>query len=65
MPGHNAAQRILADLAGNSDTVAGRKIKKNQGSFLDGLLKTEVGQKLGYQVARSRIFRSLTERLSK
>ncbi|MNP78094.1 hypothetical protein D3C76_1756380 [compost metagenome] len=65
MPGHNAAQRILADLAGNSDTVAGRKIKKNQGGFLDGLLKTEVGQKLGYQVARSRIFRSLTERLSK
>ncbi|QGY33206.1 phytoene desaturase family protein [Pantoea cypripedii] len=65
MPGHNAAQRILADLAGLEDSVAGRKIEKADRNFLNGLLKTDVGRKLGYQVARSRVFRSLTKHLSK
>lgn len=65
MPGHNAAQRILADLAGQTDTAAGRKVAKGDKGLIGSLLKTEVGQRLGYQVARSRIFRSLTERLSK
>lgn len=65
MPGHNAAQRILADLAGQTDTAAGRKVLKADNGLIGSLLKTDVGQRLGYQVARSRIFRSLTERLSK
>ena len=65
MPGHNAAQRILADLAGQTDTAAGRKVLKADNGLIGNLLKTDVGQRLGYQVARSRIFRSLTERLSK
>ena len=67
MPGHNAAHRILADLAGDAHlpvartvgTVAGRE------GALDTLLKTQVGQRLGYSVARSRVFRKLTERLSR
>ena len=65
MPGHNAAARILADLAGQTDTAAGRKIDKADPGVIGRLLNTDVGQRLGYQVARSRILRSLTERLSK
>jgi len=65
MPGHNAAQRILADLAGRVDDVAARRIEKTEKGMIGNLLDTEIGQKLGYKVARSRVFRSLTERLSK
>ncbi|UNA30326.1 NAD(P)/FAD-dependent oxidoreductase [Klebsiella variicola subsp. variicola] len=65
MPGHNSAQRILADISGLEDSIAGRKIEKADRTFLNSLLKTEVGRKLGYQVARSRVFRSLTKHLSK
>jgi hypothetical protein len=65
MPGHNAAARILADLAGRADTAAGRRIDKGDPGVIGRLLNTNVGQRLGYQVERSRILRSLTERLSK
>lgn len=65
MPGHNAAQRILADRAGQCEAIAERKIVKSGQSIIGRLLDTEVGQRLGYQVARLRIFRSLTERMSK
>ncbi|MCS5992098.1 NAD(P)/FAD-dependent oxidoreductase [Klebsiella variicola subsp. variicola] len=65
MPGHNAAQRILADVAGLENTVVGRKIDKADRALMNTLLKTEVGRKLGYQVARSRIFRGLAKHLSK
>ncbi|HCI6001791.1 TPA: NAD(P)/FAD-dependent oxidoreductase [Klebsiella variicola subsp. variicola] len=65
MPGHNAAQRILADMVGLEDSAAGRKIDKADRTFLNGLLKTDVGRKLGYQIARSRVFRGLTKHLSK
>lgn len=65
MPGHNAAHRILADLAGRSDEHSGRDVGKAGGGMVGWLLNTEVGQKLGYQVARSRILRKLTERMSK
>ncbi|NIE72912.1 NAD(P)/FAD-dependent oxidoreductase [Pantoea sp. Ap-967] len=65
MPGHNSAQRILADLAGKEDDLTQRKFDKADRGLIDGILKTDVGQKLGYKVARSRIFRGLTERLSK
>lgn len=65
MPGHNAAHRILADLAGRTDEHSGRDVGKSGGRMVGWLLNTEVGQKLGYQVARSRILRKLTERMSK
>lgn len=65
MPGHNAAQRILADLAGRTGTRAGRDVAKAGSGVVDRLLATDVGQRLGYQVARSRILRKLTERMSK
>jgi len=65
MPGHNAAQRILADLAGRTDERSGRDVGKSGGGVVGWLLNTEVGQRLGYQVARSRILRKLTERMSK
>jgi phytoene dehydrogenase-like protein len=65
MPGHNAAQRILADLAGRADEHAGRHVPKSASGVVGRLLNTEVGQRLGYQVARSRILRKLTERMSK
>lgn len=65
-PGHNAAHRILADLAGRSDERLTRDgfVEKAPG-MLDGLLQTEVGQALGYRIARSRTFRKLTERLNR
>jgi phytoene dehydrogenase-like protein len=65
-PGHNAAHRILADLAGRHDASATRtKEDQAQGAMVSGILKTEIGQKLGYQIARSRIFRTLSERLNR
>jgi phytoene dehydrogenase-like protein len=65
MPGHNSAQRILADLAGRTDERAGRDVATAGAGVVGRLLNTEVGQRLGYQVARSRILRKLTERMSK
>ena len=63
-PGHNAAHRILADLAGEYDLAATRA-KESQGAVVGGLLNTEIGQKFGYQIARSRVFRTLSERLNR
>ena len=65
-PGHNAAHRILADLAGEHELAATRaKASQGQGAVIGGLLNTELGQKLGYQIARSRVFRTLSERLNR
>lgn len=64
-PGHNAAQRILADRAGRSSEKIARETEPYSQGLLDEILGTSVGQKLGYQVARSRMFRSMTERLNK
>ena len=65
MPGHNAAQRILADLAGRAAEHAARDVPNAGLSVVGRLLDTEIGQKLGYRVARSRVLRKLTERMSK
>jgi len=65
MPGHNSAQRILADLAGRSDEQAARSVAKSGNGALNWMLNTSIGQKLGYQVARSRVLRKLTERMNK
>jgi len=65
-PGHNAAQRILADLQGR----VGERLVRERAAFGGGglagaLMNTAVGRKLGYQIARSRLFRSVTQRLSR
>jgi phytoene dehydrogenase-like protein len=65
MPGHNAAQRILADVAGKADQPAGRAMKAASQGFVGHMLDTAVGQRVAYAVARSRVLRKLTERLSK
>jgi phytoene dehydrogenase-like protein len=64
-PGHNAAHRILADLEGRREQRVVRNPGDYEAGMLNGLLKTGIGQKLGYQVARSRVFRSVTELLNR
>jgi phytoene dehydrogenase-like protein len=62
-PGHNAAKRVLADMAGDfsmkrRETVIGK-------SFVDKMLETGFGKELGYQVARSKVMRGATRYFSK
>jgi phytoene dehydrogenase-like protein len=66
-PGHNAAQRILADLQGRAAQrlVRERSAFGGGGGLVNALLNTAVGRKLGYQVARSRLFLSVTQRLNR
>ena len=63
-PGHNAAMRVLADLQGKNDE---RQVRTRAGgkTMIDSLLDTEFGQKIGYQIAKSRGLRSITEHFSK
>lgn len=65
-PGHNAAHRILADLAGEYDVVASRTRESTaQAAVVSGIMRTEVGQRVGYEIARSRVFRTLSQRLNR
>ena len=65
-PGHNAAHRILADLAGEYDIAASRTRERGaQGAVVGSIMRTEVGQRVGYEIARSRVFRTLSERLNR
>jgi phytoene dehydrogenase-like protein len=66
-PGHNAAQRILADLAGRREEtlVRTRDSFGGSGTMVDSMMKTRVGQKVGYLVARSRLFRSFTDKMNR
>jgi phytoene dehydrogenase-like protein len=63
-PGHNAAMRILADLRGELNV---RQVRTRAGgkTFIDSIMETGIGQKVGFQIAKSRGFRSLTKHLSK
>ncbi len=63
-PGHNAAARILADLRGEHDV---RQVRTRAGgkTMIDSIMETGLGQKLGYQIAKSRGLRSLTSQFSK
>jgi phytoene dehydrogenase-like protein len=63
-PGHNAAMRVLADLRGEQSI---RQVRTRAGgkTIFDSILETSLGQKLGFQVAKSRGFRALTRHLSK
>lgn len=63
-PGHNAAMRILADMRGEQDV---RQVRTRAGgkTFADSLMETGFGQKLGYQIAKSKGLRMLTRQFSK
>lgn len=63
-PGHNAAMRIMADLRGEYDV---RQVRTRAGgkTFADSLMETGFGQKLGYQIAKSKGLRMLTRQFSK
>ena len=65
-PGHNAAHRILADLAGEHDIAASRARESGtRGAVVGSIMRTEVGRRVGYEIARSRVFRTLSERLNR
>jgi phytoene dehydrogenase-like protein len=66
-PGHNAAARVLADLAGRDGErlVRERAAFAGGGGLMSAVLKTAVGQKLGYHVAKSKMLRPLTDRMTK
>ena len=63
-PGHNAAMRILADLKGERSV---RQVRTRAGgkTIIDSFMETGLGQKLGFQIAKSRGLRSLTGHFSK
>lgn len=63
-PGHNAAKRILADVQGKENE---RQFRERAGgkTVVDSIMETEIGQKLGFQIAKSRSLRSLTNQFSK
>ena len=63
-PGHNAAMRILADARDEHDV---RQVRTRSGgkTMIDSLMDTRIGQKIGFQVAKSRSLRSLTSQFAK
>ncbi|TGT71945.1 MULTISPECIES: NAD(P)/FAD-dependent oxidoreductase [unclassified Mesorhizobium] len=63
-PGHNAAMRILADLRGDMNV---RQVRTRAGgkTLIDSIMDTGIGQKVGFQVAKSRGLRAITKRFSK
>jgi hypothetical protein len=62
-PGHNAAKRVLADLAGEMEPL--RRHTEISKSLVDQMLDTGFGKELGYQVARSKMLRGATRFFSK
>jgi phytoene dehydrogenase-like protein len=62
-PGHNAARRVLADMAG--DTAPLHRHTEISKSLVDSLLDTGIGRQVGYQVAQSRLLRGATRLFSK
>ena len=63
-PGHNAAMRVLADLQGLNTE---RQVRTRAGgkTMIDSIMDTDFGQRLGYQIAKSRGLRSITQHFSK
>jgi phytoene dehydrogenase-like protein len=65
-PGHNAAKRILADRDGRRDE---RLIREDailaSNTLMNLVLRSKLGQKLGYSVARNPIFRKLIARVNR
>jgi len=62
MPGRNAAHAVLADRSG---TVADAAIAPSSKGFIERLMESDSGSKLGYRVARNPLLRPLTRYLSK
>ena len=64
--GHNAAHVVLGDLAGDatSDATEAGRPRAHQG-FIDRMMKTELGRRVGYKVARSRTMRPVTARVAR
>ena len=62
-PGHNAAKRVLADMAGERAPL--RRHTEIGKGFVDAFLETGIGGKVGYQVAQSRLMRNATRLFSK
>ena len=62
MPGRNAAHVVLAD---RSCTVTHAGIAPSSKGFIERLMESDSGSKLGYRVARNPLFRPLTRYLSK
>ena len=66
LPGHNAAKVVLRDLRGESvETRNVGSTTEAQKHFVDRILETPLGRRLGYKVARSRTMRPITERASR
>jgi hypothetical protein len=62
MPGRNAAHAVLADRSGAvADAATARSPKR----FIERLMESDSGSKLGYHVARNPLLRPLTRYLSK
>jgi hypothetical protein len=65
-PGHNAALTVLSDLKGEGEETEARpQAKKSGQSLVDRIMKTPMGRKLGYKVARSRALRPITAMATK
>jgi hypothetical protein len=62
MPGRNAAHAVLADRSG---AVADAAIAPSSKGFIERLMESNSGSKLGYRVARNPLLRPLTRYLSK
>lgn len=62
-PGHNAAHRVLADLAGETAPV--RRHTEISKGFVDSFLDSEMGKAVGYSVAQSRVMRGATRFFAK
>lgn len=62
-PGHNAARRVLADLAGDREPV--RRHTELSRSLVDVVMGTGIGKDIGYQVAQSKLLRGVTRIFSK
>lgn len=65
VPGHNAAQVVIADLDGKTQTRKAAVSTAPSPSMLDKVMATETGASIGYQFARSRLFRMFSRQALK
>jgi phytoene dehydrogenase-like protein len=63
-PGHNAAVAVLDDLAGDHQTA--RRVDGGiRKSVVDRVMETDLGARVGYELARSRAFRPFARRAAR
>jgi phytoene dehydrogenase-like protein len=63
-PGHNCAAMVLRDSGQDGLPRVSREVGQRKG-LLDRVMETEVGGRIGYQVARSRAFRPLARHVTR